>query len=859
MHVLTGLFDENGMRPGKRWAAMLFLLVQLAAIAWIVRIYDLESNLHFKEVVLVAIGGFLVHASLSAAWRPIFFLGLSIGGLFWFAGWQNALLVTIIGSLFIAMATLIRKEGVRHWVMLLFTLFLAAVVVITNDKDLLLKIALQVFEEGASRKAAVYGSWLQSHFSVFTILGSMFMYRMLIFLYDSPHMKETPGPARNWSYFFMLPNMGIYLFPPVDYRNFLSRQFDSFDLHIYKKGTQWMALGVFHLVVYRIVYHFIQVPENQVRDLYGFLLYAIPKYMEVIRLSGIFHFSAGILCLFGFNLPKTFDNYYLASGFSDLWRRLNVYFRDFMLKIFYYPIYFRLRGLGNTRAVLLTILLTFLASWMVHSFQMFWLLGKFPIKDVDLIYWNLFGILVATNAWIDLRSRRENKVKGPWETSFVTTAKIMGTFLGMSLLWSLWYSASLTDWMDLVSRAWGGPKEQFLFLSGGLLLVWFLGSLAYRSMSYRNWPSFFEPDPKTPMASFWALLMIAGLLTFKIPAVSETTGRSLGIELDGILTNRLTLADEQAQVEGYYTDILHGNNLTDPMAGMSTARAEQFRNTPGATEIFDFREIIMSANTSYLFKDKPFSINRWGFRDKDYELAPLPGQVRVILLGGSFVSGSGVADAEVFDQLLEEDMNRSETFERYQFLNHGCSSYDFIDCMVHFEKESLWKFEPEYLFFISQGKDLYKNRKDVAVAFQKNIPMPYPYLDEIVRKAGLRQGMDEDQLMKALLPYEEEILQEAHLMLRKTCEEKGITPVWVYWPTVNMRPEFIDEKNKVRSLAEKAGFRIIDLESIYEGLDPESIKVSRRDTHPNARGHAIMARALAGKLRTEFPLSNKDS
>lgn len=858
MPALTSLFDENARQPGIRLAAIAFLLLQLAGVAWIVRIYDLESNLHFKEVVLLAIPGFLVHAFLPGTLRPLFFLALSVGGLFWFAGWQDALLISAIGSVFILMATLIRKEGVRHGVMLAFTLLLAGLVVLSNDKDLLLSLSMMLFEEGGARKATYYSSWLQSHFSVFTILGSMFMYRMLIFLYDSPHLKENPGVARNWSYFFLLPNMGIYLFPPVDYKTFLSRQYDTVDLHIYKKGTQWMALGVFHLVVYRIVYHFIQVPENQVRDIYGFLLYAIPKYMEVIRLSGIFHFSAGILCLFGFNLPKTFDNYYLASGFSDLWRRLNVYFRDFMLKIFYYPIYFRLRGLGNTRAVLLTIMLTFLASWMVHSFQMFWLLGKFPIKDVDLIYWNLFGVLVATNAWIDLRSRRETKTKGPWESSFSSTAKIMGTFLGMSMLWSLWYSASFADWLDLISRASEGPKEQILFVAGGILLIWLLGSMAYRSTYSSNWTSFFEPDPRTRTASFWSLLMIAGLLTFKLPAVSDATGRALGIELDGILTNRLTLADEQAQVEGYYTDILHGNNLTDPMAGMSTARAEQFRNTPGATEIFDFREIIMSPNTSYLFKDKPFSINRWGFRDKDYELAPLPGQIRVILLGGSFVSGSGVADEEVFDMVLEQELNRSEQFEKYQFLNNGCSSYDFIDCLVHFEKESLWKFKPEYLFFISQGKDLFKNRKDVAEAFRKNIPMPYPYLDEVVRKAGLTPEMDEDQMMKALLPFEEEILLEAHRILHAKCEEKGIIPVWVYWPTVNMRSEFIAEKNKVRDLAQAAGFQIIDLEAIYEGMAPESIKVSQKDTHPNANGHAIMARALAEKLRTQFPLTNRD-
>ena len=42
----------------------------------------------------------------------------------------------------------------------------------------------------------------------------------------------------------------------------------------------------------------------------------------------------------------------LASSFTDFWRRINIYWKDFMLKVFYYPAVFRLKKLGATNAII---------------------------------------------------------------------------------------------------------------------------------------------------------------------------------------------------------------------------------------------------------------------------------------------------------------------------------------------------------------------------------------------------------------------------------------------------------------------------------------------------------------------------
>ena len=62
--------------------------------------------------------------------------------------------------------------------------------------------------------------------------------------------------------------------------------------------------------------------------------------------------------MFGFNLPETHHLYLLASSFTDFWRRINIYWKDFIMKLFFYPSFFKLRKLGSTWALVLATLLT---------------------------------------------------------------------------------------------------------------------------------------------------------------------------------------------------------------------------------------------------------------------------------------------------------------------------------------------------------------------------------------------------------------------------------------------------------------------------------------------------------------------
>ena len=66
----------------------------------------------------------------------------------------------------------------------------------------------------------------------------------------------------------------------------------------------------------------------------------VGTYLLYLRVSGQFHIIIGLMHMFGYDLPETHRRYLLASSLTDFWRRINIYWKDFMVKVVYFPVYF---------------------------------------------------------------------------------------------------------------------------------------------------------------------------------------------------------------------------------------------------------------------------------------------------------------------------------------------------------------------------------------------------------------------------------------------------------------------------------------------------------------------------------------
>ena len=121
-------------------------------------------------------------------------------------------------------------------------------------------------------------------------------------------------------------------------------------------------------------------------------------YLLYLRVSGQFHIIVGLLHLFGYDLPETHRRYLLARSLTDFWRRINIYWKDFMVKLVYFPVYFRLRrsgrdaGAGRRHGRWCSS-----TTWLLHSYQWFWLRGEFLLTWPDTLFWAILGVLVTVN------------------------------------------------------------------------------------------------------------------------------------------------------------------------------------------------------------------------------------------------------------------------------------------------------------------------------------------------------------------------------------------------------------------------------------------------------------------------------
>src|SRR5262249_11884526 len=134
---------------------------------------------------------------------------------------------------------------------------------------------------------------------------------------------------------------------------------------------------------------------HEVGDLPHVFLFLAANYALYLKVSGYFHIITGVFHLFGFGLPRTHDNYFLASSFTDIWRRINIYWKDFLMKVFFFPAFFTLRGWGTRLAVAAAALWVFLATWLLHAYQVFWMTGGLPLTLYDAGLWLVVGALVA--------------------------------------------------------------------------------------------------------------------------------------------------------------------------------------------------------------------------------------------------------------------------------------------------------------------------------------------------------------------------------------------------------------------------------------------------------------------------------
>ena len=810
----------------------LSIVVQLGLLVFVVRLFRLENQAFYHNLMLLTFYGFLIHYFLPSHYRLPFFLFISLAAIAGILGIVNSLWLIGIGLGLIGICHL----PVSH-----------------NARVAILLVA------GAAL-VALRAGWIQaaSLDVIWPVLASMFMFRLIIYIYDLKHGKATPTLTSTLSYFFLLPNIVFPFFPVVDYSTFRRTYYNDEQHQIYQRGVQWILRGVIQLILYRYVNYYLMIAPGDVTNTLELVRYLISNFALYLRISGQFHLIIGILHLFGFNLPETHHLYFLASSFTDLWRRINIYWKDFMLKVFYYPTFFRIRQWGANTSLIVATAFVFFLTWFFHAYQWFWLRGTFLLTVPDMLFWFILACLVMVNTLYEARRGRKRTLGQRAMTVGDIAAlalRTAGTFTVMAILWSLWSSDSVGDWIALISVVDVTLGNVILVLLVFLMIAVIFGLTIWIGSRSDNKT---ETNPKQS-TSFGSTAVTAGaiVLLFLIgnPVIHNRIGGKAQELISDLTTNRLSDLEAALLQRGYYEDLIGVNRFNSQLWEIYSKRPSDWPTideTEAARQTGNNLIVELVPSTSIYFHGEKLSINRWGMRDRDYEKTPAPNTYRIALTGPSFVMGYGVADDEGFEPLLEDRLNRENAdgpYTNYEILNFAVPGYSAIQNLMVLEQKAL-PFQPNAIFFMAHQREEEAVVLYLADRISVGADLPYPDLMELARQAGAEPGATKVETERLLQPVGPGILSWTYRRIVEVSRAHGILPVWIFMPTLE-NPLREEEIVHLKRVAEEAGFIVLDLSDAYDNQDLDSLVVAYWDKHPNAKGHRLIAEDLYRKLREQ--------
>ncbi|HMF11225.1 MAG TPA: hypothetical protein VKE94_02935 [Gemmataceae bacterium] len=833
------------------------LFMQFGLVVFVIRLFAFEGP-QLADVATLACAGFLIHHFLPVRLRLPFFALLSVASILLAVGPRIGAVVVVAGLAIIGLC----HARFAFWLRIVL---IAAVGV--------LLFALRT----------------TPYSPLVVVLASFFMLRVMIYLYDLKTQSAPFSPARATAYFFMLPNVCFPLFPLVDYKTFCTTYYNEAPVAIYQRGIGWMLRGLVHLLLYRVVYQFLQIDPYKVTDLGGVAQFMVTTYLLYLHVSGTFHLAVGMLHLFGFNLPETHHLYLLSASFLDLWRRINIYWKNFILKLFFNPAYFRFKKLGPTRTLILATVYSFFFTWLLHVYQFAWLRGTLDFTWQDTAFWWLLGTLVlGTALWEQWRGRQRAKEKvqrtisGELRRALCTIV----TFVTLITMWTYWSSQSSEELTILLSAARNVTTPSVLAVVGGLIGLGVAAVLFGRSTAERTEFSLGTQRPARQI-EFWrsaalvtagcAALAAFGVLPNRVEAVRDSYAGEVMISLG---QDRLNERDLRTLTRGYYEELDVTRNDATVRIALLPGPRWPIMELQRATKDFMLFDVI--PDTSKNINGLPVSFNHWGLRGPACDKAKAPGVFRIAILGSSREVGHGVADGAHLSSLLEKWLDENDTngrVRKYEVLNFAVEGYGAPQKLVQLERKVV-QFQPDLVLFFIARKEAERTADNLSRVVTEHVPLTLSdserlwsenppqqdvakpireSLERLFAKAQVDPTMLRSQVERRMMPYLDEFHGELFQLFARQCAEHHVRGAFVYLPEVKeFKYLHAASRNAVLQIARGTGLPVLDLFDSYQSVadrdslmvEPlgtyqfRSLKREGPDDHPNAEGHRMLTNEL---------------
>lgn len=797
------------------------LIVQLGLIATLVWQFQIEEKRHLLPAIIATIAAFAIHAWLPLAYRRVVFVAAAAGCVILVLGVQQGAIALAIAAAFIGIAALPAPVWLRGI-------------------------------PAAGLTAACFWMRSSSGSAFWPVVGSMFMFRLIVYFHEVRKARRPPTLLETCSYFLLLPNAFFPLFPIVDLQTFQATYYNEERRRIYQAGIHWIVTGLVHLLLYRLIRYEVLPSPLGIRTLRGIAVYFAANYALYLRVSGHFHIICGMLHLFGFHLPRTHHNYFLASSFSDIWRRINIYFKDFMTKVFFYPVFFRARRWGDFAGVTIGVLCVFVMTWLAHSWQAFWLLGDFPLRMTDAVMWISVGGIVAVNAILDFRRASRSRRTAPDHriaSAAWMSLKTLLVFVCVCLFWARWTNREIFRHLIFLSirlpASWADGIALF-----GVVAICVVSGVIWRVVQWKreairgahpvsrpaNVSLPFDASVKAHVLvlASWLVVGTVPQMTDRFPVIAD------------FKVERLTSAEQLALIDGYYEQLNDQNLQASPLLGNPVR--DRNPNAVDYSDMIQLRENLLGHELipgwSGEFNGARISINRWGMRDRERSVEKPEGVRRIAFVGASTVMGFGVADDQTFASLLEDRWNARTSREdaRFEFLNFGMGRTSPVQRRFQIEHQ-VFAFKPDLIVYIAHQDEIYSSTGRVALAAYNHVDLEDSCLDAVCQSAGISTDIPEAMFVINMESHHADILRCTYKRLKSMCDTEHVPLLMVYVP-IPVSQELTFDPRIAMTIAANAGIECADVDGWWGRHPATDVLMNSADSHPNVLGHRLLADAL---------------
>jgi lysophospholipase L1-like esterase len=229
------------------------------------------------------------------------------------------------------------------------------------------------------------------------------------------------------------------------------------------------------------------------------------------------------------------------------------------------------------------------------------------------------------------------------------------------------------------------------------------------------------------------------------------------------------------------------------------------------------------------------------------------GTRRIALVGDSLLRGMGAPFGSGFEPLLEQRLaaiDRPSGIERYELLNFGVAGYR-ITQLLEVALTEAPRFSPDVLVLALSDVSVFRAwGNHLACLVRDGIDPKYPFLEEVVERAGLCADDAFSTAEAKLAPFCEEVLRRVLETVRdrQRAEDRGFCVLLL--PTVTDSTALEERFDAVRALLVELDIPTVDLLDTFAGEeDLDALRVSAQDHHPNEAGHRRLADRLERRLR----------